>query len=530
MSPITHPIPPASPSRYLRLVWTAMVALMLTLGITYGAHAATGSVSPDTVTSGDIDDLIQDRMNTHGIPGAAVAVVRGGEVVHVAGYGQADSTGTPVDPDTPFLVGSVSKPFTSLAVYQLVDDGVLSLDQPVVPLLSNIAEDPAEGFESVTIEHLLSHTSGLTMADGLAGTMPVHTGPDALQRRVQEILSQPLSGAPGEQYEYSNAGAMLLAGVVEEVTGVTFTEYLDSRVFSPLGMDRTFASDAHPAAADLATGHRQWFGRWLPADLPYDIASVPNGYIGSTAGDLADFMQAHLGGEPADVMPFTAEDISDRPAGPTGWDVPLEGGHSTGWFADEFGGERVVSHAGSLGHFTAHVILAPEADQLGIAVLTNASAFIAAGHAGQYDLSLELARLLLGAEPQPAEAGLLMTTVVPAASWALALAILVAAARFLRGGHRGVTRRLQEGSWVRTILPSVGFVVAGLALMVAAPLAAARHFYPDVGWGLTATAYLATGWGIMRALAIPLSQRNARRAKSQKTAPADQPRELIEAH
>lgn len=468
-------------------------------------------------------------MNAHGIPGAAVAVVRGGEVVHLAGYGRADPTGRIVDPDTPFLIGSVSKPFTSLAVYQLIRDGVLSLDQPIVPLLADIVDDPAYGFESVTIEHLLSHTSGLSMADGLAGTMTVHTGPDALQRRVQEIMSRPISGTPGEKYQYSNAGAVLLAGVVEQVTGEALAEYLNSRVFGPLGMDRTFASEVHPAARDLATGHRQWFGRWMPADLPYDLAGVPNGYIGSTARDLATFMQAHLAGEPAEVMPFTAGEIAERPVTPTGWDVPLEAAHSTGWFVDEFGGEPVVSHAGSLGHFAAHLIFAPEADQLGIAVLSNASAFVAAGHVGQYDLSLELARMLLGAEPQPAEAGLLMTTVAPAASWAGALAILLAAARVLRSGrHRVSNRDHQDRRWARTILPSMGYFGIGLAVLVATPLDAARHFYPDVGWGLTATAYLAIGWGTIRALLAHLDRRNIRQAAPQGTPARDQPSELIQ--
>ena len=522
----TSTLPTRRSSRHLHLVWVAIVALLLTPGATLAAFGATGTDNLETVTSEDIDVLIQGRLTSHGIPGAAVAIVQGGEIIHLEGYGNADPAGSPVDPDTPFLIGSVSKTFTSLAVYQLVRDGVLSLDQPVVPLLSDIAEEPADGFERVTIQHLLSHTSGLSMADGLAGTMKIHTGQDALQRRIQEIMSQPLSRTPGEEYEYSNAGAVLLAGVVEQVTGETFADYLNSGIFGPLGMDRTFASEADTAADDLATGHRQWFGRWIPTDLPYDLAGVPNGYIGSTARDLARFMQAHLDGEPADVIPITAAEISERPVTPTGWDVPLEASHSTGWFVDEFAGETMVSHAGSLGHFTAHVILASEADQLGIAVLTNASAFVAAGHAGQYDLSLELARFMLGAEPQPADVGLLMTTVVPAASWAGAFAVLVAAARFLRRGRRVIGHH--EGSWLRTVLPSVAYVGTGLAILLAAPLDAARHFYPDVGWGLTATGYVATGWGVLRMLLVHLSRRNARRTESR--AAADQPDELIEAH
>ena len=490
----------------LRIIGAAIVVLLL--GTPQAALADAGS--GDVVTSDDIDDLVRDRMQTHGIPGAAVAVVRGGEVVHLEGYGLADrSQGRPVEVDTPFLVGSVSKPFTSLAVYQLAREGELSLDQPVAPLLSPIVEDPAVGFEDVTVDQLLSHTSGLSMADGLAGTMKIHEGDDALQRRIQEIMSKPLKRPPGVEYEYSNAGAVLLAGVVEQVTGETFSEYLTDHVFTPLGMDRTFASLGHPAGGGLATGHRQWFGQWIAADLPYDPAGVPNGYIASTARDMAKFMQAHLNGEPADVMPFAAEQITSEPANPTGWDIPLESGHSTGWFVDQFGGHETVSHAGSLGHFTAHVVLAPGADQVGIAVLTNASAFVAAGHSGQYDLSLELTRLLLDAEPSPAEAGVLMTRVAPAAVWIGGLAVLVAAARslVLRRRDPAVAKSRRGAS---SLLPSAGYVAAGLGVLLVAPLDAARHFYPDVGWGLTVSAWLAIGWGAACGILTIVARRDAR--------------------
>lgn len=509
----------------LRIGGITVVALLLASPQTAFADAEPANV----VASDHIDDLVEERMRAHGIPGAAVAVVRGGEVVHLEGYGQADrSDRRSVDGDTPFLVGSVSKPFTSLAVYQLIYDGVLSPHDKVAPLLSTVVEDPAEGFDEVTIEHLLSHTSGLSMADGLAGTMKIHSGPDALQRRIQEIMSRPLNGTAGDKYEYSNAGAVLLAGVVEQVTGETFSDYLSKRVFAPLGMDRTFASPNHPVSGDLATGHRQWFGRWYPADLPYDVAGVPNGYIGSTARDMARFMQAHLSREPAEVVPFNAAEISEQPATPTGWDIPLESGHSTGWFVDRFAGHATVSHAGSLGHFTAHVVLAPEANQLGIAVLTNASAFVAAGHGGQYDLSLELTRLLLNAEPSPTETGVLMTMIAPAVVWAAGLAILVAAVRSL-AFRRRQPDRLRSGGWAAGLLPSAGYLVAGLGVLMAAPLDAARHFYPDVGWGLTATAWLAIWWGTARGTLAILD----RRAVPDPTATAiesDSPKAKAKAH
>lgn len=163
-------------------------------------------------------------------------------------------------------------------------------------------------------------------------------------------------------------------------------------------MTGSFATADDPRAADMATGHQQWFGRWRPVELAYDDAGTAMGYIASTASDLATFMQAHLDGHPA--IPASAADIITGTVVPTGWDTPLDAGYGHGWFIDERAGTPVASHPGSLGHFTAHILLAPDADGLGIAVVSNASAFLA-GHEAQYDIGLGLLDLLLDQQPQP---------------------------------------------------------------------------------------------------------------------------------
>jgi len=168
----------------------------------------------------------------------------------------------------------------------------------------------------------------------------------------------------------------------------------------------------------MATGHQQWFGRWRPVELPYDDAGTAMSYIVSSASDLAKFMQAHLDGHPA--IPATAADIISGTVVPTGWgDTPLDAGHGHGWFIDEVAGAPVASHPGSLGHFTAHILLAPDADGLGIAVMSNASAFLG-GHEAQYDIGLGLIGLLFGQEPQPSTPSALMVLSCrssPGSSW-----------------------------------------------------------------------------------------------------------------
>ena len=479
-----------------------------------GAVAAPHPMTVRTGESAEIDAWVEERMSARGVPGTAVAVVRGGDVVHLAGYGTADEDGRAVAPDTPFILGSVSKPFTAVVVGQLVEEGLLSWDEPVWPYLSHHVDEPPEGFETATVEQLLTHTGGLGMSVGTAGAVKIHDGPDALDRRVDELLSRPLAGTPGEAFEYSNAGPMLLAAVVEQITGRSFAQELNHRVFGPLGMTGSFATADDPRGADMAAGHRQWFGRWRPAELPYDDAGVAMGYIASTASDLARFMQAHLDGHPA--IPATAADIATGTVAPTGWTTTLDAGYGRGWFVDELAGTPVVSHPGSLGHFTAHVLLAPNADGLGVAVVSNASSFVASSHEAQYDLGLGLTHLLLGQEPQPADPSLLISVVVPILAWLLVALLLGAIVRHLVGLRlHGLHAAKGHGArrWVRALLAGAIYLAVGAGLL-AAPLGLARHFYPDGGWAVTVIAYVATAWGVTRLGLGAIAMRRNRRPDS----------------
>ena len=488
------------------------------------AHDADNAATVDSDDSARIDAWVEERMAARDLPGTAVAVVRGGKTVHLAGYGAADEAGRAVTIETPFILGSVSKPFTAVVIGQLVEEGRLSWDEPVWPFLSDLVEKHPKGFETVTVEQLLTHTGGLSMTVGTAGTVTIHEGPDALDRRVEDLMSASLSGEPGESFEYSNAGFMLLAAVVEQVTGRSFATELDDRVFDPLEMAGSFATADDPRAADMATGHQQWFGRWQPTELPYDNAGVAMGYIVSTASDLAKFMQAHLDGHPA--IPATAADVASGTVAATGWSTPLDAGYGHGWFVDELAGTPVISHPGSLGHFTAHVVLAPEADGLGIAVLSNASQFLA-GHEAQYDIGLGLNQLLLGEQPQAADPSLMTTIIVPVITWAVAILLVAAIGRFLAKLRRhGLPTAKGHGvrRWFRSLWPGAVYLAIGTGLLTAAPLGLARHFYPDGGWAVTVIAYVTAIWGLAR-LAIGLLALRSRGTDPSRMADHAAPRE-----
>jgi hypothetical protein len=158
------------------------VAVMASTLLPTAAAAAATSEEVRSANSGAIDDWVTERLAAQDVPGAAVAVVRDGEIVHLAGYGEAGPADRPVTPDTPFIIGSSSKPFTALVVQQLVAEGRLSLDEAVAPHLRTVTGTVPNGFEDATVGQLLNHTGGLSMMVGLAGTVDVHRGDDALER------------------------------------------------------------------------------------------------------------------------------------------------------------------------------------------------------------------------------------------------------------------------------------------------------------------------------------------------------------
>jgi CubicO group peptidase (beta-lactamase class C family) len=491
----------------LRSAFAAIVFLIAWVSSPLVASADGPATEGRSGASEQIDAVVERWMESTGTPGISVAIVRAGETVHLSGYGQAADGGSPVTPDTPFLIGSVSKPFTAVAVFQLVGDGRLRLNEPLRPYLDAAVEGDTATFDGVTLEHLMMHTSGLPMSLGLPGTAPIRTGSNALELRVGDIVGQYApSRNPGERYEYSNANYILLAWVIERVTGVAFAQYVEDNVFGALAMTSSFASDAHPSASQLATGHESWFGRWLPSHQPYDPAGAAMGYMGSTGRDLAAYLHAHLGDEQVDALPVRAVDVLARPAIPTGWDVMLESHIADGWFVDELGGFRTVSHAGSLGNFTAHLVMVPDADGLGIAVLQNASAFIAAGHEGQYGLSLELLELLLGLEPQARAFPPLLIVVAPAAAWGIAVVIVASALGSLLRRRR--PRNPRQPALVRRLVPAAAYLAFGLTVLVVVPALAGvpwtsiQLFYPDVGWGLFVVGCLALAWGAVRLIVV----------------------------
>lgn len=180
-----------------------------------------------------IDDYIANYLERNGLPVAAIVVVKDGELVYENGYGH-DSDWEPLTAKSKMRLASGSKPFTAFAVLQLVDEGKVELDEPAVNYIPELTLNDTR-WNQVTVRQLLSHTSGLPN--------PIIVGPaDTLKHGVSRFHDWNLQSEPGEKYAYSNANYWILAYLVEQVSGMTFADYLKQKVFSPLGMEDSLSA------------------------------------------------------------------------------------------------------------------------------------------------------------------------------------------------------------------------------------------------------------------------------------------------
>jgi CubicO group peptidase (beta-lactamase class C family) len=326
------------------------------------------------------DDIVRRFHGRGSQPAISYGIVRDGELVHAAGFGQRSLGGSVVGPvvgngapdeGTVFRIASMSKSFTASAIMLLRDAGALSLDDPAatyVPELSGWVNGSADA-GPLTIRHLLTMTAGFPTDDPWGDRqqgLPIDEFDALLAHGVS------FNWAPGTRFEYSNMGYAILGRVVAAASGTPYDEFIRTRLLTPLGMSRTgFAAEEFPAA-ELATGYRRGPDGWRR--LPYDPygAFAPMGGVFSCVADLATWSAGFAAVFPPDrtglpVHPLTAASRRQMqlPQAVTGWRAPdgIPGGppaapayYGFGLFVDEdpaFG--RVVSHSGGYPGFGSNM-------------------------------------------------------------------------------------------------------------------------------------------------------------------------------
>ncbi len=348
------------PSHIIPAIATLMLLMVRTAS---SQPSATTAAAPDFAA---VDAYVREALAADRVPGAAIAIVHDGRIVHVRGFGH-DGRGHPVTAETGFVLGSMSKAFTALAIMQLVEQQRIALDAPVHRYLPWFRVADSTASATITVRQLLLHTSGIpTFANRAIGESR------QLVDHVRALASVKLAQRPGLAHEYASPNYLVLGAIVEAVTGRPFGRYVEEEIFAPLEMRHSFTNVVQ-GAAGISRGHVYAFGFPIPTDLPHEYDRLPTAGLISSATDIGHFLIAQLNDGQLDGRRVVgAPSVRLMHTGA----APAEGfSYGFGWRESRRGDVRVVHHGGIVPNFRGKMAMLPER-RWGVVVLTNSSSGI----------------------------------------------------------------------------------------------------------------------------------------------------------
>lgn len=343
----------------------------------------------------EIDRYIQQEIIQRKIPGIAVAVVKGQEIVYLKGFGYASlNTRSLVTPQTIFDLASCSKSFTALAVLNLWHDGLIDLDKPLVLYIPEFRlANNEELAAQITIRQLLLQTSGLP--GDVAEPASYHHGYHAMDDLVKAMARVHLNREPGSSFEYANFNYNLLGAVVERVSGQLFEDYVQEHIFTPLAMKNSTLRPEIAAQHDRADGHQLFFGKVVTRNVPIYRSAIPAGWVMSSAEDMAKWLIINLNDGVIDGKQVVPVEIIEtmHANGATFVEDGKQASYAMGWFtglAEDV--KTVLWHGGDTPNFLSEMILIPE-EKLGVVMLANGQTC-----QGAHDITTGITSLVLGVD------------------------------------------------------------------------------------------------------------------------------------
>lgn len=337
-----------------------VLALAVVVASLMAAPAGAQAQGEDARVARWADDTLGRAAASHRASGIAVAFVKDGKIAFLKGYGQADLARKPVDPSrTLFSLGSVTKTFTATAIAQLLERGAIaSLDDPANKYLRRIKLPAWQGRE-ITVRNLLDHRGGFDESVFRLATAETVKVPLA-SREILRRLPRPVR-APGEISVYSNVGYGVLGVMIEDITGLTYGDYIQRNILRPLGMTHSFIR--YRIADPIATpGEYQKDGSLepIPQNWVYHPFILPSAGLVSTAEDMAKFAIAHLKAERGEAPELMGAKVARLMHDRHTANAPGVTGFGMSLLANTWNGERVTENAGSGPGFQAPFILLPD--------------------------------------------------------------------------------------------------------------------------------------------------------------------------
>jgi CubicO group peptidase (beta-lactamase class C family) len=514
----------AGPARRATIVASSVMVVLLAVGATRpptaAAAGAPGVGAPDLAA---IDRYVEAERRATRLPGLALGIVHGNRVLHLRGFGDADPSGRPVTPQTPFVLASTTKSFTALAVMQLVEAGKVDLDAPVRRYLPWFQLAGAAASARITVRHLLNQTSGLP--DLSEVLVKGDDGDAALEHAVRTLATVQPTHPAGQGFEYANMNYATLGLIIQTVSGQSYEDYVRQHVLAPLGMTDAYTSPVEARGHGLATGHRYWFGRPVAFQEPYVRAAVPAGYLSASAEAVSHYLIAHLNrGRYRTARVLSPAGIAElhRPAAKvSGTDREIS--YAMGWAVERTNGLSLLWHPGSAASFHANLLLAPEGGW-GVVVLMNGNNLLSPGRIdgiGRGVLGLLVGRQLTTPPDTNANQALFLVVLGVGVLQVLGIARSIV---LLRRWRARPARRPRGPVRVtaRVVLPLlVGLAWALVCLVVLPMLGGSLSLLllttPDFAVVLVASGTIALAWGATRAV---LATRALRRPGAEPAAPA----------
>jgi CubicO group peptidase (beta-lactamase class C family) len=332
-------------------------------------------LTPEQMTA--IDHYVDTEMRREHVPGIAVGIYSRGQILLAKGYGLANiELNVPVKAETVFQSGSVGKQFAAAAIMMLVEEAKVGLEDSITKYFPNAPQS----WQAIRVKNLLSHTSGLPEYESDERVGP--KGPFYLRldytedEMVDKIEALPIEFKPGDKWDYRNTNYVLLGVIIHKVTGTVYSDYLQQRIFMPLGMSSTRLISEADIIPNRSSGYEHK-GEKLQNQswVSPTFNSTADGALYFNVLDLAKWDEALYGTK---LLKQSSLDQS--------WTVfllndgkPNDGNYGFAWMIPSVKGHKLIEHSGAWQGFRSHFLRYPD-DGISVAVLTNADS----GRPGQF--------------------------------------------------------------------------------------------------------------------------------------------------
>lgn len=308
-----------------------------------------------------LDQLISERYKSIA-PGCVVLVAKKGKVIYEKAFGSANlELNVPMKPEMIFRIGSITKQYTSVAILQLVEQGKIFLQDSIQKYVKDY---PYKG-NTITIENLLTHTSGIKGYQAINDTTPNGERRDYTPKQgVDYFKNEPLEFEPGNQFQYSNSNYYLLGYIIELVTGKSYQDYIYQNLFNAAGLTNTYYNQQEKIIPDRVTGYTKLGTTFENADYLSMTTAYAAGALMANAEDLFTWHEALYN------QKLIGKEMLDKATTPFKLKNGGATGYGYGWYVNAIGGSKTIEHAGAIDGFRSNEIYLPTEDVF-VATLFN---------------------------------------------------------------------------------------------------------------------------------------------------------------